>query len=456
MNNRPIGSGFAIGFLIAGGAVALVGLILSTLFGWSRYVEVLVLMVALAAGVAGGMAAIGWVQSWRDAVRSIGSPRANPALLRRNRWPISLESANDRVRMLTEQRDHALAGQTFVQQRLEAIVSGLRDGVIVVSPDLSIVSINEAACRVLDVTQREAIGRPLVEIARDYDLVRLAQETVDTGHEQATPVDYRRAGRQLDVRVLPIEQAGRRLAVLVVQDVTQLRALERMRTDFVSNVSHELRTPLAAIRALVETLNDGAIDDETVARDFLERVLGEVDRLNELIEDLLDLGRLESGRLPLRRSDIDPAQLISRSVARVAHKAKDADVKIRVSAPEDLPVLYADASRLVQVLINLLDNAIKFSPRGESIDVCAREVDGEVSIAVGDHGTGIAPEDLSRIFERFYKSDRSRHSGGTGLGLAIAKHIMTAHGGQLTATSEVGQGSVFTVTLPVTEGSAAS
>ena len=456
MSKRPIGSGFAIGFLIAGGAVALIGLTLSALFGWSRYAEVLALMVALAAGVAGGMAAIGWVQSWRDAVRSIGSPRANPTLLRRNRWPISLEAANDRLRLLTDQRDHALAGQTFVQQRLEAIVSGLRDGVIVVSPDLSIVSINEAACRVLDVAQREAIGRPLVEIARDYDLVRLAQETVNAGHEQATPIDYRRAGRQLDVRVLPIEQAGRRLAVLVVQDVTQLRALERMRTDFVSNVSHELRTPLAAIRALVETLSDGAIDDESVARDFLERVLGEVDRLNELIEDLLDLGRLESGRLPLRRADIDPVQLISRSVARVAHKAKEAGVEIRVSAADDMPVLYVDASRLVQVLINLLDNAIKFSPRGAAIDVCAREVDGEVSIAVADHGTGIAPEDLSRIFERFYKSDRSRHSGGTGLGLAIAKHIMTAHGGQLTATSEVGRGSVFTVTLPVTEGSAAS
>src|SRR6476661_5322402 len=440
MSKRPIGSAFAIGFLIAGGAVALIGLTLSALFGWSRYAEVLALMVALAAGVAGGMAAIGWVQSWRDAVRSIGSPRANPALLRRNRWPISLEAANDRLRLLTEQRDHALAGQTFVQQRLEAIVSGLRDGVIVVSPDLSIVSINEAACRVLDVAQREAIGRPLVEIARDYDLVRLAQETVNAGHEQATPVDYRRAGRQLDVRV--------------VQDVTQLRALERMRTDFVSNVSHELRTPLAAIRALVETLSDGAIDDETVARDFLERVLGEVDRLNELIEDLLDLGRLESGRLPLRRADIDPVQLISRSVARVAHKAKEAGVEIRVSAADDMPVLYVDASRLVQVLINLLDNAIKFSPRGAAIDVCAREVDGEVSIAVADHGTGIAPEDLSRIFERFYKSDRSRHSGGTGLGLAIAKHSMTPHGGQSTATSEVGRGSVFTVTLPVTEGSA--
>src|SRR6478672_3423332 len=252
MSRRPIGSGFVLGFLIAVGAVGLVELILSSVFDWSRYSSLLMLFVALVAGVAGGMAAIGWVQSWRDAVRSIGSSRANPAILRRTRWPISLEAADDRVRLLTEQRDVALAGQTFVQQRLEAIVSGLRDGVIVVSPDLSIVSINEAACRVLDVTQREAIGRPLVEIARDYDLVRLAQETVNAGHEQATPVDYRRAGRQLDVRVLPIEQAGRRLAVLVVQDVTQLRALERMRTDFVSNVSHELRTPLAAIRALVE------------------------------------------------------------------------------------------------------------------------------------------------------------------------------------------------------------
>jgi two-component system phosphate regulon sensor histidine kinase PhoR len=175
---------------------------------------------------------------------------------------------------------------------LEAIVAGLRDGVIVIGPDLAIISINDAACRMLGAEHRQAIGQPLVEIARDFDLVRVAQECIERGHAQTTPIDYRRADRQLNLRVLPIDQGGRRMAVLVVQDVTELRQLERVRQDFVANVSHELRTPLAAIRALVETLKDGALDDETVANDFLGRVIDEVDRLNGLIEELLDLGLL--------------------------------------------------------------------------------------------------------------------------------------------------------------------
>jgi two-component system phosphate regulon sensor histidine kinase PhoR len=451
MDRRPLASGFVVGFLIAAGALGLAGVAIDAAVGISRGWAFLVLVGAIVAGLAGGMAAVGWIQGWRDAVRNLGAVKANPVIFTRARWPIPLLPAQERFRQVAEQRDQAVAAQAFVQQRLEAIVSGLRDGVIVVSPDLSIISINDAACRMLGAAQQDAVGRSLDEVARDPDVIRITRSTIAAGHEQSTPIDYRRAGRQLNLRVVPIEQAGRRLAILVVQDVTELRRLERMRTDFVSNVSHELRTPLAGIRALVETLSEGAIEDQSVALDFLGRVVNEVDRLNELIEDLLELGRLESGRLPLRRAPADVAGLIDGSVRRVAHQADAAGVLIEVCLDEDFPMLDVDQSRIIQVLVNLLDNAIKFSPPGGEVTVSASSSAGVVEISVRDQGVGLEPDDLARIFERFYKSDASRQSGGSGLGLAIAKHIMAAHGGQITATSEPGRGATFTISLPVSK-----
>jgi two-component system phosphate regulon sensor histidine kinase PhoR len=205
---------------------------------------------------------------------------------------------------------------------------------------------------------------------------------------------------------------------------------------------------LAAIRALVETLADGAIDDESVAEDFLRRVVSEVDRLNELIEDLLDLGRLESGRLPLRRSLISVEELIGRSVERVLPQAGEARVGILIDHSDREILLNVDGSRMEQVLTNLLDNAIKFSPRGAEVFVTWEQTSDGADISVIDRGSGIAAEELPRIFERFYKSDRARNSSGTGLGLAIARHIMAAHGGELTATSVYGEGATFTARLP--------
>ena len=444
------------GALISGGLIALAGLIGQLIFDLSRVTTGVVTAVAIAAGLAGGMTAVGWVQGWRDTVRHLGASRANSESVRKFRWPASLEHVQERIVALAEQRDDAILGRTFAQQRLDAVISGLRDGVLVIGPDLTVISINEAACRMLEGAPQNAVGRPLIEVARDFDLVRVVEETVSSGHEQSTPVDYRRSGRQFHLRVVPVDQRGRRMAVVVVQDVTDLRRLERVRTDFVANVSHELRTPLAAIRALVETLNEGAINDESVAHGFLGQVVEEVDRLNELIEDLLDLGRLESGRLPLRRTQVDAAVLVQQSIERVTHLAEDAGVQFRVDVDGALPPIFVDTSRMTQVLVNLLSNAIKFSPRGGTIEICLAREDGAVRLAVRDRGTGILPEDLPRIFERFYKADRSRHSGGSGLGLAIARHIVTAHGGHLTAESEYGSGSTFTVQLPVAEPSAAT
>lgn len=355
----------------------------------------------------------------------------------------------DGKRQAEAERDEAIAGQHYVSARLESIVTGLRDGVLIVDADLTIISINPAAAFQFRTTVESAIGRPLVEVARDFDLVRIAQESVERGAEQATPIDFRRAGRQFNVRVAPISGADPRLAVIVVQDVTETRQLENVRKDFVANVSHELRTPLASIRVLVETLADGAIDDPDVSTQFLNRVVNEVDRLNELIEDLLDLGRLESGRLPLKRSPITVRRVIDDAIDRVQLQARDAQIHITTDIADSLPEIEVDISRMEQVMVNLLANAIKFSPVGAQIEVRSGRDAEDIWIAVQDHGEGILPDDLPRIFERFYKVDRARITGGTGLGLAIAKHIVGAHGGTLSAESEFEKGSVFTVRLPL-------
>ncbi len=438
-------------FALAGASsAALTGLLICVLVGAVDSTAWLILLVAGISGMVGAGLGSRWVADWSGAISSIGdqSVTTDESGVR---WPQLIEPLRPRYERMQADRDAAVANQGFVRQRLEAIVAGLRDGVIVIDPDMMIVSINQAASTMFGTTGATAIGRPLVEIARDFDLVRVTRDTIALGNEQSTPIDYRRAGRQFDLRVLPIEQAGRRLAILVVQDVTEVRQLEGVRRDFVANVSHELRTPLASIRALVETLNEGALDDDEVAHVFLGRVVEEVDRLNELIEDLLNLGRLESGRLPLRRSVVDLRPIVDRSIERVMHQAKPAGISFQVNIPESLPSVQVDASRIEQVLVNLLNNAIKFSPRDRLVTVSAIANDAVAEVSVSDSGLGILPEDLPRIFERFYKSDRARTSDGTGLGLAIAKHIVNAHGGEITAESQYDKGSTFRFTLPIAE-----
>jgi PAS domain-containing protein len=189
MDRRPLASGIVVGFLIAAGALGLAGVAIDAAVGISRGWAFLVLVGAIVAGLAGGMAAVGWIQGWRDAVRNLGAVKANPVIFTRARWPIPLLPAQERFRQVAEQRDQAVAAQAFVQQRLEAIVSGLRDGVIVVSPDLSIISINDAACRMLGAAQQDAVGRSLDEVARDHDEKPKTPNTIAAGHDQKTPID---------------------------------------------------------------------------------------------------------------------------------------------------------------------------------------------------------------------------------------------------------------------------
>ena len=233
--------------------------------------------------------------------------------------------------------------------------------------------------------------------------------------------------------------------------MTELRRLELVRKEFVANVSHELRTPLASIRAVVETLEAGAIDDPTVAMDFLGRIVGEVDRLAALVDELLDLARLESGRITLKLDSIDPHTLITAGVERLRPQIERARLRLVSDVGHDLPAVLVDRARIEQVLLNLVHNAIKFTPAGGTIQVSAERTGDAIEVTITDTGVGIPEAELPRVFERFYKSDKARRSDGTGLGLAIAKHIVHAHAGTIRATSKPGEGSSFSFTVPVAQ-----
>jgi two-component system phosphate regulon sensor histidine kinase PhoR len=235
---------------------------------------------------------------------------------------------------------------------------------------------------------------------------------------------------------------------MVIQDLTRLRKLEVVRRDFVSNVSHELRTPLASLKLLTETLQEGALEDLPAARKFLIQMENEIDNLTQLVRELLELSRIESGRVPLERKAIAPCDVVSPAVERMEIQANRAGLQVKFECPTDMPDIYADPDRVEQVLVNLLHNAIKFTPPGGMITVSAYHDPGRVVFRVSDSGVGIAQADLERIFERFYKSDRARSSGGTGLGLSIARHIIESHGGKIWAESTPGSGSIFFFSIP--------
>ncbi|MGH2549959.1 MAG: sensor histidine kinase, partial [Thermomicrobiales bacterium] len=277
----------------------------------------------------------------------------------------------------------------------------------------------------------------------------LLRDSMQRQETRRAVIDLGRGGLVIEATARPVAGYKERYTIVILRDVTELRRLESVRREFVANVSHELRTPLASIRAVVETLEGGAIDDEEVAADFLHRIVGEVDRLAALVDDLLDLARLESGRVHLSLDVLDPLDLLSRAAERLRPQTERARVRLSVDVPAELPPVLADRARIEQVLLNLVHNAIKFTPAGGTITVRGH-IDGDVLVTdVIDTGAGIPESDLQRLFERFYKADKARRSEGTGLGLAITKHIVQTHNGTISVQSKLGEGSTFTFTLPL-------
>ncbi len=335
--------------------------------------------------------------------------------------------------------------------KLEAVVSGMMDGVIATDRDGVVILTNRAAADLLNTPAKPTRPRQAARLALGPRLRMLLSESAHSGRVSAEELPPSEVGdRLVEVRCAPIAGASGRPtgAVAVLRDVTDLRRLERLRRELTANVSHELRTPLTSIKGFAETLLGGAMRDEATCRHFLEIIDKESNRLVKLVDDLLDLSRLESKRISLELSQVDVGQVIEETVARLRPLAGARDFDLRPAAPD--VVALADRDRLAQVLTNLLDNAIKFTPDGGRIAVDWRTANGEVEVTVADSGHGIAETDLPHVFERFYKADRARAAtpGGSGLGLAITRHIVEAHGGRISVASRPGAGTTFTFTLP--------
>ncbi len=338
----------------------------------------------------------------------------------------------------------ALAGEQSAEAA--AILAEMGDGVVIVDEQRRVVAVNRAAERMLATTEAEAKGTSVTELVRRHEVVNLLD---DGKHSAPIVAEIGPDRRQVQVLVTPISVGETNRQLILLQDVTELRRAETIRRDFVANVSHELRTPLAAMRAVVETLEDGALSDPIAGPEFLARMHVEVDRLNQMLEELLELARLESGRLVMSFKRSNVADVVCEAVDRMRPQAERQALTLTVIRPPEATEALVDAARLHQVLVNLIHNAIKFTPPGGTITVTVRRSDSVVEIGVADTGIGVRSEDLPRLFERFYKTDRSRSSPGTGLGLAIVKHIVQAHSGQVAVESPgPGLGTTFTVRLP--------
>lgn len=333
--------------------------------------------------------------------------------------------------------------------RLVTVLEAMADGVVITDGDGRVRLINPAAVRLFNTAAGAAIGQPFAAVARDYRLIELWQRCCAERLEQVEPVDKGWQGLFLQVVVTPLGTERSGACIVILQDLTRVRRLETIRRDFISNISHELRTPLASLKALVETLRDGALEDPPAAQHFLERMEIEIDALAQMVQELLELSRIESGQAPLHPVPASVSEIVNPVVERLRPQAERAGIHLAVEIASELPAVLADVERTRQVVANLVHNAIKFTLQGGHVVVKAWEEGTNLLISVQDTGVGIAAEDLPRIFERFYKADHARSGGGTGLGLAIARHIVEAHGGRIWAESTPGRGSTFYFTMPL-------
>ena len=360
------------------------------------------------------------------------------------------ESLNQLASQL-EERGHAIGRKGHEQ---EAVLASMAEGVLAVDSEERVLSLNRAAAELIGGKQIDIRGRSLQEVIRNADLRRFASRALVSSEQiEDDVVLHGNREKILHVRGTALRDVGGRSigAVIVLNDVTEYHLLERVRRDFVANVSHELKTPIASIKGFVETLLDGALEHRDDAVRFLRIVAAQADRLNSIIEDLLSLSKIERSEeaadLPLEPTPIK--HVLEAAIEDCQPQAAERRIDVRLDCDESIQAV-VNSPLLEQAVVNLLDNAIKYSEPGSPVSIVAGETPGEVTIAVSDQGCGVEPEHLPRLFERFYRVDkaRSRKLGGTGLGLSIVKHIVQAHRGHITVASAFGEGSTFTIHLP--------
>jgi len=337
------------------------------------------------------------------------------------------------------------------RNKLTAVLDTMADGVVVLEAGSEVSLINRAAERLLDVRAEDAVGNRLVEVVRDHEIQQAVQQSLETGQIWQIEVELLPSRAFLSAIATPLGEldgsADAASVLLTLHDLTRMMQVETTRKEFVSNVSHELRNPLASIKAMVETIEDGAIDERSVAMDFLRRINRDVDRMNGIVNDLLELSHLESGYVPMHLVPVHLGPLVEEVVEDFQRSVADKNLVLVSEIPETLSTVTGETGRLRQVLVNLIENAIRYTSEGQ-ITVSVSDEDQFQRVKVIDTGVGMPREHLAHVFERFYKVERSRRDDGTGLGLAIVKHIVQAHGGDVSVESEEGVGSTFEFTIP--------
>lgn len=363
-----------------------------------------------------------------------------------------IASLGDSFNSMAEQLRLTITNLAEQRAQAEAILASMTDGVIVTDTQRIILLTNRSAEEILTLNSNAPIvGRALPDAIAIVDLQDLLENTIASGLPVMHQITLANPNeRIIEVHMSPVEVDDRQVGVVIVlYDVTDQRKMEQVRRDFVANVSHELRTPVTSIRAMAETLFEAKGEDQEMQNDFLETIIHESERLTALLDDLLQLSHIESGRRLIVPEQINLSEMVRQVVQRLIIPITDKGQQLILEVPEHLVIL-ADRAALVQILINLVDNARKYSPEGGIITVRAELDLQRVRIRVSDTGIGIPESELERIFERFYRVDkaRSRAQRGTGLGLAIVRHLVELHDGWINVQSELGTGSIFTVILP--------
>lgn len=345
--------------------------------------------------------------------------------------------------------DHAFKAATNPRRLLRKILDTTRECVLVIDADLRIAEFNTAASEVFG-RGHDLASRRLSEVLRDLDLHEAFRRAVVSNVQNEVRLELNTFERRLfDIHVAPLELDGEMHAIGFFYERTKIERLESIRQEFLSNISHELRTPLTSILAFVETLEDGAMDDEENNRRFLGVIRRNAERMHTLIDDILELSFIESGKISVEPKSIALSELVEDIFVSLGSKATEREVALYNDVGKNVSV-FADRVRLEQMLVNLIDNAIKFNRIGGSVTISHERKSNADTIMIADAGEGIIPDHLGRIFERFYRVDkaRSREMGGTGLGLAIVKHLAKLHGGEVTVRSVLSEGSTFSIELP--------
>lgn len=356
------------------------------------------------------------------------------------------------LNVLAQNLDEVTKTYQAQQERLETLIENMGSGLILINYKGEVSIINKSCSMIFDDDIEKCLHKVYHNVIPHKQVVKIVQEIflTEKGYRKHIILPIQNEMRHFDVYGAPIISSGgkERLKgiVLVFHDITELKRLEQMRKDFVANVSHELKTPVTSVKGFTETLLDGAADNEALRNRFLKIIWDESERLQSLIQDLLDLSKIEQSQFQLNWHRVDLSMLTDDVIVMLTSKAEEKEITLTKSK-EGSGIIEGDPLRIKQIMINLISNAITYSPKGGQITISISEENEKTFFTVNDTGIGIKKEEIPRVFERFYRVDRarSRNSGGTGLGLAIVKHLVEAHHGDITVESEIGKGTKFTI-----------